>query len=406
MEIDIRELETYQELAHDGAQSAAESLSQLTGISTSVQVTNVSLMSSSDLQYEFIGNEFAGVNIDLTGEISGEVVLAFDEQGRKAITDKLVPADDPEKKKSSIEEVGNIMSSGFVDGWANYLNAKIKSSPPTYIQGTGTDVLPKSATTEDNYLFVFRSRVEAADEGVNEPIDFRILLVPESSSLERAFEPRTEDIVSVEKLKVFNDMTKEGAEKAATNITSMTGIDTTVEISRLTLVPIEDIPAEVGNKRYVGTVMPFDGKFSGNLVILFDQPSGRAVVDSLVPMETDEQWGSVEQGALKELGNIMTSGFVDGWANVLNAEIKHEPPQFVADTGSSIMTPITSKMAETDDHAFMLDSNIQTNSDQVFTCQMLALPRRSELKQALDDLLIENSENTSVDPADLFDRQQ
>ncbi|MXV61796.1 chemotaxis protein CheA [Natronorubrum sp. JWXQ-INN-674] len=404
MEIDIRELETYQELAHDGAQSAARSLSQLTGISTHVQVTNVSLMSSSDLQYEFIGNEFAGVNIDLTGEISGEVVLAFDEQGRRAITDTLVPADDPEKKKSSIEEVGNIMSSGFVDGWANYLNAKIKSSPPAYIEGTGTDVLPKSATQEDNYLFVFRSRVEATQDGVSEPIDFRILLVPDSSSLEKAFEPKTDDIVSVEKLKVFNDMTKEGAEKAATNITSMTGIDTTVEISRLTLVPIEDIPTEVGNKRYVGTVMPFDGKFSGNLVILFDQPSGRAVVDSLVPMETDEQWGSVEQGALKELGNIMTSGFVDGWANVLNAEIKHEPPQFVADTGSSIVSPITAQIAETDDHAFMLDSNIQTNSDQVFTCQMLALPRRDELEQALDDLLIENSNNTRVDPAELFDR--
>ncbi|ELY99411.1 chemotaxis protein CheC [Natrialba asiatica] len=404
MQIDIRELETYQELAHDGAQSAAESLSQLTGISTTVQVTNVSLMASSDLQYEFIGNEYAGVNIDLSGEIAGEVVLAFDEQGRTAITDELVPADDPAKKKSSIKEVGNIMSSGFVDGWANYLNAKIKSSPPAYIEGTGTDVLPKSATNEENYLFVFRSRVEASHDGVNEPIDFRILLVPDSSSLERAFEPKTDDIVSVEKLKVFNDMTKEGAEKAATNITSMTGIDTTVEISRLTLVPIADIPMEVGNKRYVGTVMPFDGKFSGNLVILFDQPSGRAVVDSLVPMETDEQWGSVEQGALKELGNIMTSGFVDGWANVLNAEIKHEPPQFVADTGSSIMTPITAQMAETDDHAFMLDSNIQTNSDQVFTCQMLALPRRAELKQALDDLLIENSENTRVDPDELFDR--
>ncbi|AEH38128.1 chemotaxis protein CheC [Halopiger xanaduensis] len=404
MEIDIRELETFQELAHDGAQSAADSLAQLTGISTNVQVTNVSLMSASDLQYEFIGTEFAGVNIDLSGEISGEVVLAFDERGRRAITDELVPADDPEKKKSSIKEVGNIMSSGFVDGWANYLNAKIKNSPPDYIEGTGVDVLPKSATEEDTHLLVFRSRVEASQGEVNEPVDFRILLVPDSTSLERALTPRAEDGISFEKLEVFTDMTKEGAEKAAANITSMTGIDTNVNVSRLTLVPIEDIPREVGNKRYVGNVMEFEGKLGGYLVILFDQPSGRAVVDSLVPMETDEQWGSMEQEALKELGNIMTSGFIDGWANVLDAEIKHKPPEFVADTGSSIMSPITSKIAETDDHAFMLDSSIQTDSDQVFTCQMLALPRRDELEQALSDLLVENSENTRIDPADLFDR--
>ncbi|WP_049928474.1 chemotaxis protein CheC [Halopiger goleimassiliensis] len=402
MEIDIRELETYQELAHDGAQSAAQSLSQLTGIETGVQVTDVSLMSPQSLSYEFIGDEFAGVNIDLTGEISGEIVLAFDEQGRQAITETLVPADDPAKKKSSIKEVGNIMTSGFVDGWANYLEAKIKSSPPTYIEGTGPDILPTSANEDDTHLFVFRSRVEASKDAVNEPIDFRILLVPDADSLERSLEPQTDQIVSLEKLEVFNEMTKEGAEKSAANITSMTGIDTTVNVSRLSLIPIEDIPMEVGNKRYVGTVMEFEGKLGGYLVILFDQPSGRAVVDSLVPMETDEQWGSTEQGALRELGNIMTSGFVDGWANVLNAEIKHSPPEFVADTGASILRPITAEIAETDDHAFMLDSSIQTDSDQVFTCQMLALPRRDELEQALDDLLLENAENTSIDPDDLF----
>ncbi len=402
MEIDIRELETYQKLAHDGAQSAAQSLSQLTGIDTRVQVTDVSLMSPSSLSYEFIGDEFAGVNIDLSGEIAGEIVLAFDEHGRTAITETLVPADDPEKQKSSIEEVGNIMTSGFVDGWANYLEAKIKSSPPTYIQGTGDDILPNSASEGDTHLFVFRSRVEASKDAVTDPIDFRILLVPDSDSLERALEPDTGNIVSLEKLEVFNEMTREGAEKSAMNISSMTGIDTTVNVSRLSLIPIEDIPKEVGNKRYVGTVMEFRGKISGYLVILFDQPSGRAVVDALVPMETDEQWGETEQGALRELGNIMTSGFVDGWANVLNAEIKHSPPEFVADTGASILRPITGKIAETEDHAFMLDSNVQTNSDQVFTCQMLALPRRDELEAALDDLLLENAENTRVDPDDLF----
>ncbi|AFZ73135.1 chemotaxis protein CheC [Natronobacterium gregoryi] len=404
MEIDIRELETYQELAHDGAQAAADSLSQLTGIGTNVRVTNVSLMSPEDLENEFFAKEFAGVCIDLSGEISGQVALAFDEQGREAITDKLVPADDPEKKKSSIKEVGNIMTSGFVDGWANYLNATIKSSPPTYIQGQGTDILPVSINDIESHLFVFRSRVEV-EEGsdANETVDFRILLIPDSNSLERTLKPKAEDGVSFEKLEVFTDMTKEGAQKAATNITSMTGIDTTVNISRLTLVPIEDIPKEVGTKRYVGTVMEYDGKISGYLVILFDQPSGRAVVDALVPMETDGQWDEMEQEALKELSNIMTSGFVDGWANVLSAEIKHQPPNFVADTGTAVMTPVTEQIGKTDDHAFLLDSSIETNSDQVFTCQMLALPHRNELEAALEDLLVENTDNAQVNPDDLFD---
>ena len=52
MQIDIDSLETYNGLARDGARSAAQSLSQLTGIDATVEVTNVSLMSPSDLKYE------------------------------------------------------------------------------------------------------------------------------------------------------------------------------------------------------------------------------------------------------------------------------------------------------------------------------------------------------------------
>ncbi|MCU4924859.1 chemotaxis protein CheC [Halobacteria archaeon AArc-dxtr1] len=402
MEIDIQALETYNELAHEGAQSAVDSFATLTGIPTNVEVTDVSLMAPEDLQYELSGGKYAGVSIELDGGIEGETVLAFDESARTAITETLVPADDPEMKRSSIKEVGNIMTSGFVDGWANHLNMRIKSSPPGYVEGTGAEVLPKSATQADHHLFVFRSRIETEQDGVRQPVDFQLLLVPDSESLQQALEPRNESSISFEKLEMFNTMTKEGAKKSATNITSMTGIETTVNISRLSLVPLADIPREVGETQYVGTVMSYRGRLSGYLVILFDQPSGQAVVDALIPSETDGEWGDMERAALQELGNIMTSGFIDGWANVLNTDIKHSPPQFVADVGSSIMEPVISELAENDDHAFLIDSDIETDTEGVFTCKLLSLPRRDELESVLDDILVSDAQEMSADPSDVL----
>ncbi len=209
MEIDIRELETYQELAHDGAQSAAKSLSQLTGISTRVQVTDVSLMNSTDLEYEFIGDEFAGVNIDLSGEMSGEIVLAFDEQGRSAITDTLVPADDPEKKKQH-RGVGNIMTSGFVDGWANYLEAKIKAHHRRTSRGPGPTFCRRpqprtNATCSSSAVALRHPKTPSTNRSTSVSSSFRIR--PPSSARSSPKPTRS----SHSKLEVFNEMTKEGA---------------------------------------------------------------------------------------------------------------------------------------------------------------------------------------------------
>ena len=398
MQIDIAALETYNALAQDGARSAAESLSQLTGIDTRVEVTNVSLMAPSDLEYEYVGGEFSGVRVELEGALAGETLLTFDEAAGDVIAETLVPDGTERLRRSSIEEIGNIMTSGFIDGWADHLETTIDISPPTFLEGSGSDVLAASSTTDGEQVFVFRSRMESAAE----PIDFHILFVPERDSLIGALGTTGEESIPFEKLEVFNEMTKRGAEQAAANITTMTGLETDVEVNRMSFVPIDDVPAAVGDRRYIGTVMEYTGKPSGYLAILFDHPSAEAVVDALVPMDTEGEWSEMEQSAIKELGNIMTSGFIDGWANVLESSIDHSPPEFVSDMGSSIMSPIVGRMAQTQEHAFLLDSMIHTDDDGAFHCEILALPDESELREVLQELLVERADRTQVDPSEVF----
>ena len=397
MQIDIGALETYNRLAREGARSAAESLSQLTGIDTHVEVTNISLVSPSDIDHEYGDSELSGVRVELGGALEGEAVLTFREDARQIIEDVLAPDATRRMRRSSIEEVGNIMTSGFIDGWADHLGEIIDISPPVFLEGSGTDVLPSEVVETDGQLFVIRSRVEFPSEGV----DFDILLVPERDTLVAALDSATDDSIPLEKFEVFNEMTKSGAEKAATNITTMTGLETAVEINRMSFVPIEEVPASVGDRRYIGTVMEYEGSPSGYLAILFDRPSAEAVVDALVPVETDGEWSEMEQSAMKEIGNIMTSGFIDGWANVLETSIDHSPPTFVSDMGASIMSPVVGRMARTQEHAFLLDSMIRTDNG-IFRCELFALPREDELREVLDKLLVERADKTHVSPDEVF----
>ncbi|SDR27750.1 chemotaxis protein CheC [Natronobacterium texcoconense] len=398
MEIDIHSLKTYNELAKEGAESAASALSELTDIETRVEVTDVSLLSAADLQYEFDGREFAGVKVGSGEPLSGETVLVFDGEGRETITNNLVPSADREMTESAILEVGNIMVNGFVSGWANHLDASVDISPPDYVEGTGIGVLPETRPESNEYAFVFRNRVEAVDDSVG----FYMLLFPEIASLERILENRTNGGIPREKLEVFTEMTERGATKAANNVTAMTDLSTGVEVNRLSFVPIADIPAHVSDDRRVGTAVEYTGTPSGYLGILFDPAAARTAVDALLSVESEGEWTDKERSALEELCNVIASGFIDGWANVLETSIRHSPPEFIADMGSSIMSPIIADIARTEEYAFMLDSTIRTGESETLQCQLFALPQSGELETALEELLVKRAGETDADPDAVF----
>jgi chemotaxis protein CheY-P-specific phosphatase CheC len=407
MRVDIQSLGTYNRLAQEGAEHAAASLTQMTGIETYVDVTNVTLMSKRDVEDVFGGTEFVGVQIGLGGGLSGETALAFDRESAASIVDVLVPgttaSDDEfdEMARSGVEEIGNIMMGGFVDGWADYLATSVDMTPPTYVERDGTDVLPDGALerAEEDHVFVFESQMTAVDE----QIDAYIYMLPEYGAFAEMLEASDdhEDAIPMDKLTVFDEMTRQGAERAAENVSSMTGIETDVDVSRLSFVPIEDVPNTARDEVYVGTVMEFKGTPGGYLAILFDEPSARTIVDATVPMELDDPFGDMGESAIQEMGNIMTSGFIDGWANVLQTSIDHTPPELVHDLGTAILSPIAGRLGQSQEYAFLMDSTVVTPEGE-FNCEIYAIPDEQKLKMALDSLLIERSDQLEANRESIF----
>lgn len=206
--------------------------------------------------------------------------------------------------------------------------------------------------------------------------------------------------IDIQSLGTFNRLAHEGAQRAAVSLSAMTGIETSVEVSQLGFVPIENAPAQVGDGTHVGVVFEFDGPPSGYVAILFDEASADEVADAMVPGggENGEDGGETEfdgmrKSAIQEIGNIMTSGFVDGWANVLGTTIDTSPPQFVHDSGQAIVSPVAARLGRTQEFAFVIDSTIRT-ADRELGCDIYALPDNNELKRALDEM------DASVEPAE------
>ncbi|QLH84286.1 chemotaxis protein CheC [Halosimplex pelagicum] len=404
MKVDVQSLGTFNRLAHEGAEQATASLCQMTGLDAVVDVTKITLVDRADVGEQLADGEFVGVQFAFDGELAGDTVLVFDRAGSETIVDSLVPggSDDEAMARSSVEEIGNIMMSGFIDGWADFLETTIEHSPPEYVTGDGAAMLPDPPEGANrDQVFVFKSEIE----WVGESVSFYIYMFPEYDPLADVM-ARTgdteDDAIPIDKLEVFNEMTKDGTQQAAANVEMMTGIETEAEVTRLSFAPIEDVPKQVGTDTYVGTVVEFTGVPSGFLLVLFDEASAVHIAEAMMPVEMDaEELTDQHKAAIEELGNIMTSGFVDGWANVLQTSVEHTPPRLVHDMGRAIVDPLAAQVGQYQEHAFIIDSEMRTD-DIAFGAEIHALPNEKELRQALDELLVERADETEADVETIF----
>ena len=404
MRVDVQALDTFNRLAHEGAQAATRSMAQMTGIDAEVEVTRITLVDRAEVGEALSATEYTGVEFGFEGALSGETVLVFDAGQTDEIVEAMMPgaSADESMARSAVGEIGNIMMSGFIDGWAEYLGAAIDHTPPTYVEGTGSAILPEAPETDGHdQVFVFRSEIEWEGEDVS----FFIYMLPEYEPMADLMAEHADaaaDGIPIEKLAVFNRMNRQGSERAAANVEQMAGIETTAEVSRISFIAIEDVPKQFDEETYVGTAVEFTGVPSGFLLVLFDEQSAITVAEELMPVEMDsDELSEQHKMAIEELGNIMTSGFVDGWANVLQQPVEHTPPRLVHDMGRAIVDPLAAQLGQHQRHAFVIDSKMKTE-DVEFECEIHALPNEAELREALETLDVSRADETEADMDGIF----
>ncbi|WP_222919426.1 chemotaxis protein CheC [Natrinema sp. SYSU A 869] len=412
MKLDVNALGTFYRMAREGAGLAAGRLTHMLGVETKVGVTKLNFMRGQEIRRDFEDStEKVGVRVKLTGGIEGYSVVVFERENALRIVETLLAEAGPdadvdtdvgeidgfdEMTESAATEVGHIMNSGFIDGWADVLETVIDVSTPEFVEGQTAEPFfgdIDEAPADDDLALLFQSQIET----VGTEVGFSHYLFPKRESMSKLLEQlRTSEGIEYDKLDGFDRMAERGAEEVAKTATTLTGIDTSVEIRRLNFVSLEAIPEQVANEKLVGVAFEFDGMPSGYLLFLFDEESAHEIVDAMVPMEVDEDgFGEMGTSAIKELGNIMASGFLDGWANVLDTTIDHSTPEFIHDIGAAAVDPVIIQLGENQDFAFVFDTVVMADGRE-FDCEVYAIPDESDLERALNNLDVDRIEDAQT----------
>lgn len=146
-------------------------------------------------------------------------------------------------------------------------------------------------------------------------------------------------MIDIRRLRDVNELAKAGAETVATHLKQLTGVETKMQITKINVIDVEDLGAHLGHEKMVGVNIPLKEQPHGSVLILFDDDSAKKLAHTMLGGTSSEGPGytDMERSAIREVGNIMTSGFIDGWANVLGRTIDISTPQLLRAGGDDIV---------------------------------------------------------------------
>lgn len=358
MRVDLESLASFSQTGDRGGERAAESLETLTGVPANCDLSRTTLVDSDGLA-SFLGDASTRIAVPFDGGLSGRAVVSFEKAFAGRIAEELGMG------SGALPEVANILTSGFVDVWAEASEDTIDIEPPEPV--AGDNVVVPDAVVADESAVVFESRIELADHDGT----CRFAVLPHVDPfVEYVREEHADAGLSPEELAAYVQLTAESADAVADHLAVMTGIDAEDVESHLDFVPVERVPSLLDDAAYEGAVFESDGALNTVIAVLFDETEPGAVADAMLP--GDDHDPAMAQSAVAELGNVTASGVLDGWANAIEGSIDISTPSHVHDDGRAVLDTVAAAYGRHADAVAVVDATVVLDED--LTCRVCAFP--------------------------------
>lgn len=378
MRVDVHTLGAFNGVAQQGAEAASGAFRTLTGESVDVAVRGVNIAPAAAVRSQ-IDDRQAAVVMALSGGVTGRAILTFSPSDAGRLR-SVLPTEIQEPSEVVLE-VGNILVGRLLDDIANALGTGITVSPPAGVSA--------GKAFDDDVLFLFECRLEAPKLGVT----FDLYLRLHDGAFDRLLEAHDQfeipsasggPSVRFDELAQFAELVSDGVDQAASHASMMTGFEFGAVPNGLRFVTVSELAQLVRQNDRVGTAFSLSEPPGGFVLISFDNDSAAHMGSAMIPGEPIGGLDGMVKDAVVELGNIMTSGLIDGWESLFGAAIDHSAPRLIGDSvEEDLLDPFVDWLGEERQYGFLVDSTIQTTEGNI-GCDIYSMPDELELLEALD----------------------
>ena len=208
-------------------------------------------------------------------------------------------------------------------------------------------------------------------------------------------------LIDVRKLSIITDLVQDGTQQVAQSLGSLAGVDASVDVKSLSFVQPSDIATEMGAGKIHSARIRLTEPPYGVFLMTFSTETAAEIARLMTGTPVEDGFTQMQESALQEMCNILTSGFIDGIANTLETTINMETPTVEADDASVIADAALSHVRR-DSLTIVLDSLVDiSESDVAFSLRIFLIPDPGSFVHLIDQLDrdVETGELTSADAA-------
>ena len=208
-------------------------------------------------------------------------------------------------------------------------------------------------------------------------------------------------LIVIRKLSLISDLIQDGAEEVAGSLASLAGVEASVEIKSLSFVQPDDIATEMGEGHIHSARIRLTEPPYGVFLMTFSTETAAEIARLMTGTAVDSEFTQMQESALQEMCNILTSGFIDGIANTLETTINMQTPTVEADDAPVIADAALSHVRR-DSLTIVLDSLVDIKeTDIAFSLRIFLIPDPGSFVHLIDQLDrdAETGEPTSAAPS-------
>ena len=205
-------------------------------------------------------------------------------------------------------------------------------------------------------------------------------------------------LIDIRKLSLITELIQHGAEEVAGSLATLAGVEASVDIKSLSFVQPDDIATEMGTGEIHSARIRLTEPPYGVFLMTFSTATAEEIARLMTGTEVDEEFTQLQESALQEMCNILTSGFIDGIANTLETTINMETPTVEAADATDVADAALSHVRR-DSLTIVLDSLVDIEeTDVAFSLRIFLIPDPGSFVHLIDQLDrdVETDELTSV----------
>ncbi|MHB1862037.1 MAG: chemotaxis protein CheC [Gemmatimonadaceae bacterium] len=189
-------------------------------------------------------------------------------------------------------------------------------------------------------------------------------------------------------LDALREVANIGAGHAATALSQMIGGTIMISVPRINIQRLEDVAPLVADpdEPVAAVLLHILGDLSGRTLLVFPKSAAITLAEMMLrrPAGTSGELGELEQSAIKEAGNILSSAYMNALSEFMGMLLLPSPPALAIDMSAAVLSTAYLQFGTDRDYVFCVESEFMLKDvDQRLRGFFLLLPDPASLQAIL-----------------------